>query len=289
MIRAKFQRNTVLDLLVASAHAELMQQRHPGNTGHHQVRAVTAGRYCLSETVQISVPGAGPMVGYLARPDGADPIASVIVGMELFGVSAHVRDICDRLARLGYLALAPDLYHRSAPGVELAADEHGRKRGFELLQQLTRTQALDDVRATIAFLHERDVPLAGMVGLSVGGHVAYLAAAHLELRAVAVFYGAWIPGTDIPLSQPEPTLAETPAITGRVLMLVGGSDPIIPSEHRRQIADALAAAGIDHKVIEYPGVGHGFLCDRRHSFDPEAATSAWSHVVSLLAETSIGA
>jgi carboxymethylenebutenolidase len=247
---------------------------------------VTASRYCLSETVQITVPGASLMGGYLARPDIADPIGSVIVGMELFGVSAHVRDICDRLASLGYLALAPDLYHRSAPGIELAADEHGRTRGFELLQQLTRTQVLDDVRATIAFLHERNIPLAGMVGLSVGGHVAYLAAAHLDLPAIAVFYGGWIPTTDITISQPEPTITSTPDITGRVLMLVGSEDLIIPSEHRSQIADALTAAGIDHKLIEYPGVGRGFLCDRRHSFHPEAANNAWNHLVSLLAETS---
>lgn len=245
---------------------------------------MTASRYCLSETARIPVPGTAPMTGYLARPAGARPIGSVLVGMELFGVSAHVRDICDRLASVGYVALAPDLYHRSAPGVELAADDRGRARGFELLQQLTRAQALDDVRAAIAWLGPR-APLAGMVGLSVGGHVAYLAAAHLDLPAVAVFYGGWVPTTEITISQPEPTINATPAITGRVLMVVGSLDPVVPPEHRRQIADALSGAGIDHQLIEYPGVGHGFLCDRRDTFHAEAADNAWNRLVDFLAET----
>lgn len=243
-------------------------------------------RYCLSENVPIPIPRSAPMTGYLARPDSADPIGSVIVGMELFGVSAHVRDICDRLAAAGYLALAPDLYHRSAPGIELPADDDGRTRGFELLQRLTRSQALDDIHATIDYLRQRHIPLAGMVGLSVGGHIAYLAAGHLDLPAVAVFYGGWIPTTDITISQPEPSITVTPAITGRVLMLVGSKDAIIPPEHRHQIATALSAAGIDHKLVEYPDVGHGFLCDRRDSFHREAADDAWNQLINFLARRS---
>lgn len=239
----------------------------------------------LTESVAIPVRGSAPMTGYLARPATAEPTGSIIVGMELFGVSAHVRDVCDRLAALGYLAVAPDLYHRSAPGIELAADDRGRERGFELLQQLTRPQALEDIRGTIAFLAERGIPLVGMVGLSVGGHLAYLAAAHLDLPGVAVFYGGWIPTTDITISRPEATITATPAITGRVLMLVGGNDPIIPPEHRREIDDALRAAAVDYELIEYPGAGHGFLCDRRDSFHPEAAHQAWNHLTSFLART----
>jgi carboxymethylenebutenolidase len=240
---------------------------------------------CLSESVQISVDGSNPMTGYLARPAHTEAIGSIIVGMELFGVTAHVRDVCDQLAGLGYLALAPDLYHRRAPGVELPADAYGRTRGFELLAQLTRDQALDDIRATVSHLAARDVPLAGMVGLSVGGHVGYLAATQLPLPATVVFYGGWIPTTEITLGQPVPTIAATPGITGRLLMLVGDEDPIVPREDRRQITDALNDAGVDHELIEYPGVGHGFLCDRRESFDPEAADDAWNRIAEFIART----
>ncbi len=243
---------------------------------------MTDSRYCLSEGIQIDVPGASPMPAYLARPDAADPCGSVIVGMELFGVTAHVRDICDRLAAHGYAAIAPDLYHRRALGIELAADDHGRERGFELLQQLTRTQALDDLSATIEWIAVNRAPLVGMVGLSVGGHLAYLASAKFELPAVAIFYGGWIPTTDITISQPEPTIAFTAQISGRLQMYVGSDDPIVPAEHQHQISEALTNAGIDHELIEYPGVGHGFLCDRRASFHPQAANDAWNHLLQFL-------
>jgi carboxymethylenebutenolidase len=235
----------------------------------------------LTESVRIPVAGEA-MGGYLARPAHAAGAPAVIVAMELFGVSAHIRDVCDRLAALGFVALAPDLYHRSDPGVELAADDQGRSRGFELLGRLTRDQVLADVGATIAFLGERALPFAGVVGLSVGGHVAYLAAGRLEIPATVVLYGGWIPTTDIAISRPEPTIAATATITGRLLMLVGTDDPVVPADHRLQVADALRDAGIKHELVEYPGVGHGFLCDRRDGYDRAAATDAWLRIATFL-------
>jgi len=123
--------------------------------------------------------------------------------MELFGLSAHVREVCEQLATLGFVALAPDQYHRTAPGVELAEDAAGRERGFQLLHQQTRPQVLRDVGAAIARLHAHGSAAVGMVGLSVGGHVAYLAATEFDLPAVAVVYGGWLPTTDIPLWPPR--------------------------------------------------------------------------------------
>lgn len=234
--------------------------------------------HSLTQNLMIDVPYSNSMSAYVARP-ADEPRGAVIVGMELFGVSAHVRDVCDRLAAHGYEAIAPDFYHRTAPGVELPADDRGRQCGFQLLEQLTRQQALDDISATIAWLAQRPASLAGMVGLSVGGHLAYLAAAHLGLPAVAIFYGGWIPTTEIRISRPEPTIDSTPLIAGRVQMFVGADDPVIPAAHRRQLSAALSGAGVDHELIEYPGVGHGFLCDRRSSYDPAAATDAWTRLL----------
>lgn len=122
-----------------------------------------------------------------------------------------------------------------------------------------------------------------MVGLSLGGHVAYLAATELDLAAVAVLYGGWIPGTDIPLSQPEPTLSGTPRINGRMLLLVGEHDHVVPSEDRLATAGALRAAGVRHELVEYPGAQHGFLCERRDSYDRESADDAWHRIEELLA------
>ena len=125
-----------------------------------------------------------------------------------------------------------------------------------------------------------------MVGLSVGGHVAYLAATDLPLPAVAVVYGGWIPTTEIPLGRPEPTLARTSGITGRVLLLVGEDDPIVPAAHRTQLDDALTAADVDHQLVVYPGAGHGFLCDRRDSYHPAAAADAWRRILAMLSPAS---
>ncbi|HEY7010674.1 MAG TPA: dienelactone hydrolase family protein [Jatrophihabitantaceae bacterium] len=246
-------------------------------------------RYVLTENVGIEVPGAVPMPGYLARPDDDTPSrGSVIIGMELFGVSAHVRDVCDRLAGHGYTAVAPDFYHRAepigaAPGVELPADADGRQRGFQLLNQLTRRGVVDDVAATVDWLEATgQARLVGMIGLSVGGHFAYLAATRLPLPAVAIFYAGWLTTTEISVSRPTPTLADTSGITGRVQMFLGGADPLIPAEQRARITRALIDAGVEHDVHVYPGVGHGFLCDRRPSFHPEAADDAWNRLLHFL-------
>jgi carboxymethylenebutenolidase len=243
---------------------------------------MTTGPDIVSHTVDIDVADGTTMGGYVARPHRPGPHPGVVVGMELFGLSAHVRDVCERLAALGFVALAPDLYHRTAPGADLAEDAAGRERGFELLHRQTREQVLDDIAAAIDRLRADGSPAVGMVGLSVGGHVAYLAAAEFDLPAVAVVYGGWLPTTDIPLSRPEPTLARTAQITGNLLFLVGEDDAIVPPEHRRQVADALRAAGVRHELVEYPGVPHGFLNPRRASYHDAAARDAWRRVEELL-------
>lgn len=244
-------------------------------------RPGVSGIRVLTETVQIAGTLGPSMTGYLARPDTDAVLGGVVVGMELFGISAHVREVCEHLAGLGFLALAPDLYHRLAPGVELPEDEHGRARGFQLLNGLTRSDVLVDLRATSDDLHARGGVLAGMLGLSIGGHLAYLAASEIPLPAVAIAYGGWLTNTDIAVSRPDPTIARTPGITGRVLFLVGEHDHLIRPEHRREIADALTDAGVDHDLVEYPGARHGFLSTRRDSYHAAAAGDTWQRIEQL--------
>jgi carboxymethylenebutenolidase len=245
---------------------------------------MTGPRDILTETVEITVDDGTTMSTYLARPATSGPHAGVIVAPELFGISAHVRDVCERIAGLGYRALALDLHHRTAPNVELAEDDSGRARGFALLQQMTRPNVLSDVRAVMEHVRADGPQPVGMVGLSVGGHVAYLAATELDLAAVAVLYGGWIPTTDIPLSQPEPTLTRTPHITARMLLMVGSDDHIILAEHRQATTAALQDAGVRHELVEYLDVPHGFFSQRRGSYHAQAAADAWSRIEALLAE-----
>ena len=240
----------------------------------------------LTESVTVAVDDGTTMGGYLARPAAPGPLPGVVVAGELFGVSAHVRDVCERLAREGYPALAPDLNHRAAPGVELPHDANGRERGFDLLGRMTRAGALADMRAAVAYLRAGGADRVGLFGLSLGGHVAYLAATEPatigpNCSAVAVAYGGWLPTTDIPIGRPEPTLAGTPRITARVLALYGENDHAIPAADRDAIAGALRAAGVRHEFVTYPGVSHGFLCDRRDTYDAAAAEDAWRRVLAL--------
>jgi carboxymethylenebutenolidase len=238
----------------------------------------------LTETVDLATDDGGAMRAYVARPAGQGPFPGVVVGAEIYGITGHVRAVCERLAEMRYVALAPDVHHRTAPWVELAEDEPGLARGFELLHQLTREDALRDVRAAIDYLRTTGSDRIGMVGLSVGGHLAYLAAGEFDLAAAVIAYGGWIPTTDIPLSRPQPTLTRTPGIKGRLLVFVGEHDEVISPEQRRQIADALEAADVRHDVVEYAGVGHGFLNDRRDAFDAVASEDAWARIRALFAD-----
>jgi carboxymethylenebutenolidase len=235
----------------------------------------------LSERTVVPVEG-GSMGAYLARPAEQLPTAGVIVGMELFGVTAHVRDVCERLARRGYAALAPDFHHRVAPGAELPHDAAGRERGFELLGEMTRAGAMGDVAAAAGALRARGCARVGMLGLSLGGHIAFLAATELDLAAVAVAYAGWLPSTDIPLSRPEPTLARAGGIRCPVLLVVGEHDEVVPPSDRAAIAAALDEAGVAYELVEVVAAGHGFLCDRRPGFDPAAAAEAWRRIDAFL-------
>jgi carboxymethylenebutenolidase len=138
---------------------------------------------------------------------------------------------------------------------------------------------LRDLGATVDHLHGHAATQVATLGLSVGGHIAYLAAAELPLQAAVILYGGWLPTTDIALSRPQPTLSLTPRAP--VLYLVGEHDHVVPPDHRRQIAAALQAGGDQHQLIEYPGVAHGFLNRRRESYDEQAARDVWTRIDSF--------
>lgn len=206
----------------------------------------------------------------------------MLVVHELFGVTAHIREVCERVAALGIVALAPDLYHRTEPGADLPHDEAGRERGFALLERLRREEAVADLRAAADLLRQAGTGQVGVLGLSLGGHAAYLAATQLDLDPVVALYPGWLTGTEIGLSRPEPTLTLTGGIRGRTLVLVGEDDHAVAEHERHAIGDALTAGGTDHELIVYPDTPHGFLCDRRDTYRPEAALDAWARIEALL-------
>ena len=239
----------------------------------------------MNSTTLIPVADGTTLRTYLVRP-AADPAPTgVIVAHELFGVNPDIRGVADDLARAGYLAIAPEFYHRDAePGRWLERDDAGRREGFGYLHRLRRDQALADVAAGMAWLgSEPGIERVALVGFSAGGHLAYLAACRLPVSRTAVLYGGWLPSTDIAMSQPTPTLDLTPGIAGRMLYLVGEDDALIDAGQREQIRAALASAGVKHELVSYPGVGHAFFWPGTPPFDATARADAWGRVLELLA------
>jgi len=238
-----------------------------------------------NEAIKLPVADGSTMQAYLARPAGDPARTGVIVAHELFAVNPDIRNVADDLAAAGYLTIAPEFYHRDAPaGRWLERDADGRKEGFGYLNRLGREQAVDDAAACIGWLTAQPtIERIAMIGFSAGGHLAYLAACRLAIDQAAVVYGGWLPTTDIPMSQPTPTLELTPGIRGRILYLVGEDDALIDGAQRRQIGDALQAAGVEHDVVSYPGAEHAFFWPGTPAFHQAARDDAWSRMLALLA------
>jgi carboxymethylenebutenolidase len=239
------------------------------------------------QTVPLAVSDGSTMQAYLARPDAEAETSStaVIVAHELFAVNPDIRRVADDLAQAGYLAIAPEFYHREAPaGRWLERDDSGRKEGFGYLHQLTREQAVADASAAVDWLKAQPgIDQVAMIGFSAGGHLGYLAACRLPISRTAVLYGGWLPSTEIPMSQPSPTLDLTAGISGRLLYLVGEDDTLIDAAQRAQIQAALQATGTDHELVSYPGAGHAFFWPGTPPFDQQARDDAWSRILDLLA------
>jgi len=236
-------------------------------------------------TIQIPVGDGTVLPAYLARPSTAPAPTGVIVAHELFGVNPDIQSVADDLAAAGYLALAPEFYHRDAPpGRWLERDDAGRQEGFGYLNRLRRDHAVADVTAAMDWLRSQPgIQKVAIVGFSAGGHLAYLAACLLPLDRAAVLYAGWLPTTDIPMSQPTPTLDLTPGLTGRLLFLVGEDDALIDAAQRDLIRKALAEAGDGHELVSYPGAAHAFFWPGTPAYDAGARADAWQRILALLA------
>jgi len=236
-----------------------------------------------SERVEIPLAEGGTMGGYLARPSEAGSHPAVLVFMEIFGINSHIRDVTERVAREGYAALAPDIFHRTGPGVEFGYDDEGLAKGFALLNQLKSDEVVADARAAIAYLRGRDDVRGdriGCMGFCIGGHLAYLTACETDVKASASFYGGGIAAPE-GLGGGASTISRTGKITGKILCLFGGEDEYIPNDQVEAIQGALAESGVRHDTVVYPGAPHGFHCDQRDSYRTEAAGDAWERVQTL--------
>ncbi|WP_067479096.1 dienelactone hydrolase family protein [Actinomadura hibisca] len=218
----------------------------------------------------------GPMRLYVARPDGPATRA-VVVLQEAFGVNDHIQDIARRFAERGFLAVAPDLFHRNGVGT-LGYDQHAE--AMPLIGAIDADQIVTDVRAALAHLDGKGVAAGrtAVVGFCFGGRAAFTAATAIPgLAATVVFYGPGI------AAGPHAVLDRAKSIDAPLLLHVGAEDPTIPAEQVAAIEDALSGAGVEFAQHVYTGAGHAFACDARpHMYRDEPAALAWERTHTFL-------
>lgn len=225
----------------------------------------------------------GEMEAYVARPEHGGPWPAVIVFMEIFGVNSHIRDVTNRIAAEGYVAIAPNYYHRTTSNLELGYTDADVEKGRKHKERTTRKGLLIDIRTVIQWLRKSknvsSPDRMGCVGFCFGGHVAYIAAGFDEIVATVSFYGGGI-ATSSP-GGGAPTISHTEEIKGEILCLFGEEDPLIPHAETVMIENTLKENNIRHEVVRYANVGHGFFCNQRADFDAAAADDAWNRMKEL--------
>ncbi|MDJ0599528.1 MAG: dienelactone hydrolase family protein [Crocosphaera sp.] len=220
---------------------------------------------------------------YLAMPKEDSIFPGIIVVQEIFGVNDHIRDVTRRFAKQGYVAIAPAIYQRLAPGFETGYTAESIDIGRQYKNQTKADELLSDIQATIDYLYtlpQVKKTGVGTIGFCFGGHVVYLVSILPEIKATASFYGAgianWKPG-----EEDKATIDCTPDIKGTLYAFFGKEDTSIPQDQVDRIEDALTKNNIPHKLFRYEGAEHGFFCDKRGSYNAEASEDAWSKVLEL--------
>ena len=227
-----------------------------------------------NEFVELSVNDGTRMRAYVARPKTSGPLPGILVMQEAFGINSHIRDVTNRLAKEGYVAIAPELFHRTGPGFE--GDYTNFPSVMPYMKALTIAGEEADVRAASGWLQSQpDVDQSKLfsVGFCMGGRISVLANTILPLRASVSFYGGSIVAE---------LLDRLPQMHSRVLFFWGGLDKHIPVEQRQKVLDTLRANRKSYVNVDFSDADHGFFCDQRASYQPEAAKQAWTLMLEFL-------
>jgi carboxymethylenebutenolidase len=221
--------------------------------------------------IEITASDGHKFSAYRAEPTG-ETKGAVVVLQETFGVNSHIRKMADQFAAEGYVAIAPALFDRVKPGVELGYDEAGITEGLQLKEQLGEDEVpLGDIQATIEAASS--IGKVALVGYDWGGYLAYLASN--QLKGVACSVGYYADGVqELYLHKRlRPTLIHWPE-----------EDALIPWEAILQFRQNRP----DVSGYGYPGVGHGFACDERSGYDAEATQRAQERTLFFLSQFVVG-
>ena len=216
----------------------------------------------------------GTFGGYLALPPGDGPAPAVIVILEIRGVNANLRAICDDYASRGYIAVAPDLLWRVQPDLDYDPDS---PEGWELAMKIHAAfdegKAVEDLKATLDWVraHPRSNGVVGALGYCLGGKLAYFMGTRTDVDASVGYYGVAI----------EKALDEAANITHPLMQHIAGDDRFVPPEGQRQIVERLATVP-DAEAYIYPGADHAFARKDGIRYLPDAAAIADARTVEFL-------
>lgn len=225
--------------------------------------------------VSVPVEGAGEMRIFVARPSGDGPHRAIVVMQEAFGVNSHIRDVTQRFARQGFLAVAPELFHRTGSGVEGRYDAFAEMKPH--FSALTTEGIIADAKAAFRWVvsqSEVDAARVAAIGYCLGGRAAFLANASLPIAAGVSYYAGGMPSV----------LDRVEGVHGPHTFFWGGRDSHITAEQKQAVADAFREAGKSFTNVEFSDADHGFFCDQRSAYEPNAAGEAWALTLAFLAD-----
>ena len=227
----------------------------------------------MAKYVELKVDDGTTMLAWIAEPAGQKTKRGLLVFQEAFGVNEHIRDVTNRFATLGFTAIAAELFHRTTP-----PKWEGRYDDFPSamshLQALKETTLENDVKAAYGWLKSNSDAGDNIacVGYCMGGRTSFLASSALPLMAAISYYGANIPSL----------LHRTNKLAAPMLLFWGELDQHIPGEQRNQVTSAMREVKKEYVDIVFSNADHGFFCDARKSYEPNAARLAWDITQSFL-------
>jgi carboxymethylenebutenolidase len=224
------------------------------------------------------VSGDFQMPGYRAKPNTGKKFPIVIVVQEIFGVHEHIRDLCRRLAKTGYFAVAPELYARQG---DVSKMENIQDVIQKVVSKVPDEQVMGDLDATVKWASadpQGDSERMAITGFCWGGRQVWLYAAHsTQLKAAAAWYGKLVgEKSDLAPKNPIDVVAD---LKVPVIGFYGGKDTGIPEDSIDQTRNALKTNHKESEINVYPEAGHGFNADYRPGYDADAAKDAWTKML----------
>lgn len=219
----------------------------------------------------------GEIPAYRAMPAEGGPFPTILVVQEIFGVHEHIKDVCRRLAKLGYFALAPELYARQG---DVSTLTNIQQIVSEVVSKVPDAQVMSDLDAAVAFAKgtgKADTARLGITGFCWGGRITWLYAAHNPaVKAGVAWYGRLV--GDNSALMPKNPVDVAADLKAPVLGLYGGADQGIPVATIDRMKEACRAAGKTCDFVVYPEAGHAFHADYRPSYRAEPAQDGWKRL-----------